>query len=140
MQSTSHSSHPLNHVRHISRITRMVSLVLISIAMIAITINFHTADAVLAKSSVLPVYILFFILMYMTCVLVEYGSLWCERGQNFHFTRVSVHCLALLLVTFEVGSFYSADQNVYSRLPTYSLTQALSHIVMTPSDFHDTRI
>ena len=140
MHSTLHGSRTLDQVIHISRFTRMLSLVLISIAMIAITINFHAADAVLAKASVLPVYIFFFILMYMACVLVEYVSLWCERGQGFHFARVSVHCLALLLVTFEVGSFYSSDQNVYSRLPTYSMTQALSHLVITPSDFHDTRI
>ena len=130
----------VTRVTNLSRMSRTVSLILISVATIAITFNFHQADAVFAHASVLPVYILFFILMYMACILVEYISLWCERGQSFHFARVSVHCVALLLVTFEVGTFFSSGQEVYSHLPSHSLTQVLSHIVTTPADFHDARI
>ena len=140
MQINKHSSRSVSHVVNISRITRTISLILISIAMISITLNFHKADAVFAKASVLPVYILFFILMYMACILVEYISLWCERGQSFHCARVFVHCMALLLVTFEVGTFYSSDHDAYSHLPSYSITQVLSHIITTPADFHDARI
>ena len=125
---------------NISRITRTVSLILISLAMIAVTINFHTAGAVLGEASVLPVYIFFFILMYMACLLVEYVSLWCERGNGFYRARVFVHCAALLLVTFEVGTFYSSGQDGYSHLSSNTMTQVLSHIVISPSDFHKNRL
>ena len=140
MQNNQHEIFSFTRVIWLSRMIRTVSLILISIAMIAITVNFHQADAVFAQASVLPVYILFFILMYMACILVEYVSLWCERGQNFHSARMFVHCAALLLVTFEVGTFYSSGLEVYSHLPSHSLTQVLSHIVTTPADFQDARI
>ena len=140
MQLNKHSSRSASRVVIISRMTRSISLIFISIAMIAITLDFHTADAVFAQASVLPVYLLFFILMYLACILVEYVSLWCERDQNFHSARVLVHCVALLLVTFEVGTFYSSDHDAYSHLPSYSLTQILSHIITTPANFHDARI
>ncbi len=140
MQISQHRPSSVTRVINLSRMSRTISLFLISAAMIAITLNFHQADAVFARASVLPVYILFFILMYMACILVEYVSLWCERGQSFHCARVFVHCVALLLVTFEVGTFYSSGQEVYSHLPSHSLTQVLSHIVTTPANFHDARI
>ena len=90
MQNNQHEIFSFTRVIWLSRMIRTVSLILISIAMIAITVNFHQADAVFAQASVLPVYILFFILMYMACILVEYVSLWCERGQNFHSARMFV--------------------------------------------------
>jgi hypothetical protein len=117
----------------ISRSSRIVSLILISIAMLAISINFHMADAWYLKASVLPVYIFFFVLMYISCIVVEYFSLWCERGMSFHYTRISVNALALMLVMFETGTFFGANQDAYSHLPAYSVTSALSHIIIAPS-------
>ena len=116
-----------NHVVDVSRRTRIAAFILITIAMVAISTNFYRADAVYLRASILPFYILFFIFMYMACILVEYVSLWCERGTSFHCARVAVHCMALLLVTYEVGSFYGADQSAYSQFPNYSLTKVLSH-------------
>ncbi len=140
MQISQNGPSSNSHVINISRISRLISLILICLSMVAITLDFHQADAVFARASVLPVYLLFFILMYLACILVEYVSLWCERGQSFHCARVFVHCVALLLVTFEVGTFYSSGTDVYSHLPDHSLTRILSHVVTTPANFHDARI
>lgn len=120
-------------VVNVSRRTRIFSLIVISLAMMAITSNFYQADAVFAPASVLPVYILFFILTYMACIIVEYASLWCQRENIFHCARMAVHGLVLLLVVYETGIFYHSDQDIYSHLPHYSVTNALSHIVMVPS-------
>lgn len=129
------NSPPTIHDRivDISRATRQVSIVFISIAMFAITANFYFADEVFARASVLPIYIFFFMLMYVLCMLVEYMSLWCKRDKGFHYMRVSIHALALFLVTLEIGSFYGSGRDVYTELPSYSLTQALSQMVVVPS-------
>ena len=127
-------------VVNISRRTRIFSPVLITLAMLAISVNFYQADAVFLQASVLPFYILFFILMYMGCILVEYVSLWCKRDKSFHCARVAVHCMALMLVTYEIGAFYSANNNVYSQFPSYSLTKVISHLVIDPSRLDNTRI
>lgn len=127
-------------VANISRRTRILAPIFISLAMVAVSINFYQADAVFLQASVLPFYILFFILMYVVCLGVEYVSLWCERGKSFHCARVAVHCLALMLVTYETGSFYSSKSDVYSQFPSYSLSKALSYVVKAPSGIDNTRI
>ena len=124
----------------ISRGTRVTALFMISLAMVAITANFYQADTIYLRASVLPVYIFFFILMYLSCILVEYLSLWCDREKRFHCCRMAVHCVALLLVTFEVGAFYISDHTAYSQLPSYSLTSVLSNIVTIPSGLDNSRI
>ncbi len=106
-------------------------LIVLSITLLAMTIivgTFYQADAISSRSSVLPSYILFFILIYLACLMVEYLSLWCERDQNFHCCRMAVHSLALVLVTYEVSVFYAADQHIYSQLPSYSVTSLLSNL------------
>ncbi|MCF6198435.1 MAG: hypothetical protein L3J67_03390 [Hyphomicrobiaceae bacterium] len=113
----------------VSRSMRILSIIFISVSLIAITTNFYMADAVYAQATTLPFYILFFLMMYLVGIFMEYASLWCKRDYNFHCASVAVHCLALMLVTYEIGAFYSADKNVYSHPPSYSLTSALSHIV-----------
>ncbi len=113
----------------VSRSMRYLSVIFISVSLIAISVNFYMADAVYLQATTLPFYILFFLMMYLVGIFIEYASLWCKRDYNFHCASVAVHCLALMLVTYEIGAFYSADQNVYSHPPSYSLTSALSHIV-----------
>ncbi len=140
MQISSYSLFRKIHVVDISRRARLYTLILISVAMLVLSANFYRADAVYGQASVLPVYVLFFILMYMACILVEYVSLWCERDRSFHCARVVVHGMALMLVTYEMGMFYGADRDVYSQLPSYSITKVLSHIVLTPSIIDNSRI
>jgi hypothetical protein len=127
-------------IANISRRTRVFVPVLISLAMMAVSVNFYQADAVFLQASVLPFYILFFVLMYVACLGVEYVSLWCERGKSFHCARVAVHCLALMLVTFETGTFYSSKIDVYSQFPSYSLSKALSYVVKAPSGIDNSRV
>ena len=115
-------------IASLSRVLRPVSLILIFVAILMVSFNFYIADAVYARKSVLPLYIFFFILLYVGCITVEYISLWCARGKVFHFCPTAVHGLALILVTYEVGTFYSANGNVYSQLPTHS---AMSIITRT---------
>jgi len=116
-------------IKKVSRGIRRLSIIFISASLIAITANFYMADAVYAQATTLPFYILFFLMMYLVGIFIEYASLWCKRDYNFHCASVAVHCLALMLVTYEIGAFYSADKEVYSHPPSYSLTSALSHIV-----------
>lgn len=116
-------------IKKVSRGIRILSIIFISASLIAITANFYMADAVYAQATTLPFYILFFLMMYLVGIFIEYASLWCKRDYNFHCASVAVHCLALMLVTYEIGAFYSADKEVYSHPPSYSLTSALSHIV-----------
>ena len=122
---------PLGNIQiiKVSRSMRILSIMFISASLIAITANFYMADAVYAQATTLPFYILFFLMMYLVGIFIEYASLWCRRDYNFHCASVAIHSLAVMLVTYEIGAFYSADQNVYLHAPSYSLTSALSHLV-----------
>ena len=116
----------ISQVVNISRRTRIAALILIAIAMVAISTRFYQADAIYLQASLLPYYILFFIAMYMACILVEYVSIWCERGKSFHCARIAVHCVTMVMVSYEMGAFYKVGENVYTQFPSYSLTKVLS--------------
>ena len=116
-------------VAEISHRMRTFSIIFISVALMAIFVNFYMAGAVYAPATALPFYIFFFMIMFMVGISIDYASLWCKRNYKFHCASVAAHCMALMLVTYETGTFYNADENVYSQPPSYSLTSVLSHIV-----------
>ena len=118
-----------SQIMRISRGFRIGLILLIATAMLAVTANFYMADEVFVKSTTLPVYIFFFLIMFIVGMFIEYASLWCRRGKNFYCTSTVIHGLAFLLVTYETGVFYSAGRDVYAHPPSYSLTSALSHMV-----------
>ena len=111
------------------RSMRYLSVIMISVALMAVASNFYMADAVFAKVTSLPFYVMFFLIMFLVGMLIEYASLWCKRDKNYYCAGVAAHCLALLLVTYETGAFYSAGQSAYAQPPSYSLTAGLSHIL-----------
>ncbi len=132
MQTVCHSFGPGFDVAGLSRRMRVIVPVMISLAMLAVSFAFYRADAVFLKASVLPFYIVFFIVIYVSCLVIEYLSLWCDRGLKFHTARIAVHFLALVLITWETGMFFYSTSDVYCRFPEWSLSRAVSSLVDAP--------